>query len=246
MGQHQYETDLKTGIKLFGRCKFHGKCICGNCANAPINRKDNVISRKPDGTTIEFQASAVNETEIESGKTEAQVGAGFSRHISPGRGHSYPTCPKCGGRVWAGKNHPCKADKPRELPKPVDVSMPPQNEELASLTPTFDGVELPEPSTGKIINFKQKSKPGEFATFVGACRNGHKRTADNTYIRKNGRVECRDCRRAYQKLYKIKQIPRDENKPRTYTIIIENVSKLHLDTIMLHTTQTDIITVRPE
>lgn len=46
-------------MKLFGKCKQKGSCICGNCANAPINQKDAITIRKSDGTVETGQAPHV-------------------------------------------------------------------------------------------------------------------------------------------------------------------------------------------
>lgn len=107
------EYDI-SGMKLYGKCKRQGKCICGNCANAPANQIDAVTITKPDGTVEQVESPAINDAEIAQPGWKDTNSSLFAengidartRRRKPYAQQNRKHCPDC--NMVLRKDHNCK------------------------------------------------------------------------------------------------------------------------------------------
>jgi len=114
LGKHQREYAID-GMKLFGRCKMYGNCVCGDCANKPVNRKDTVKITYRDGSVHEMSAPAQVEAVPAEGTSYARTtpppertmaGTKIIGKRTPEQLARRKRCPDC--NVLLRSDHVCK------------------------------------------------------------------------------------------------------------------------------------------
>jgi hypothetical protein len=124
MGKPNFERD-SSGMKLFGRCKKYGNCVCGNCSKAPVNQSQTVMVTHPDGRIEEQEAPAVNPAEYEP--DTASKAAGWGTSTNRGWEANRKRCPSC--NMFLRKDHKCKGpgNGPVKVTKPAPPLRPPSS-----------------------------------------------------------------------------------------------------------------------
>lgn len=125
-----------SGMKLFGRCRRYGNCACGNCPNAPVNRKHEVLFTPPVGEPHVELMPAVNPTEYKKGTAGRAAGWG-SGIVKPRVPRNYTRCPDCNKVL--NSRHKCKVAAGTKLPggEPItNRAVPQRDPRIAVRLPT--------------------------------------------------------------------------------------------------------------
>lgn len=84
----------------------------------------------------------------------------------------------------------------------IESTAQPERAASAESTVRLERADLAEGTVGdeRAVDSESTVKPER----AKQCRRGHPRVIGNVYVRPDGRIECLDCRRAYDRLWKLR------------------------------------------